>query len=37
MSPSIEVAPLSVSFHPSPTGAIPRFSIHMGSYQENGT
>src|SRR4029079_19775877 len=33
MSPSIEVAPLSVIFQPSPTSAKPRFSIHIGSYQ----
>ena len=37
MSPSIEVAPLSVSFQPAPTSANPRFSIHIGSYQLNGT
>ena len=37
MSPSIEVAPLSVIFQPSPISAKPRFSIHIGSYQLNGT
>ena len=36
-SPSIEVAPLSVIFQPSPISANPRFSIHIGSYQLNGT
>src|SRR5579864_1124694 len=35
--PSSEVAPSSVSFHPSPSGAKPRLSIHIGSYHENGT
>ena len=33
----IEVAPLSVIFQPSPISAKPRFSIHIGSYQLNGT
>ena len=37
MSPSMAVAPSSVIFQPSPSGAKPRFSIHMGSYQLNGT
>ena len=36
-SPSISVSPSSVSFHPSPAPANPRFSIHIGSYQLNGT
>ena len=35
--PSGPVAPDSVSFQPSPTSAKPRFSIHIGSYQLNGT
>ena len=35
--PSRDVAPASVSFHPSPSGANPRFSNHMGSYQLKGT
>src|SRR3954463_6068264 len=36
-SPSSSVTPASVSFQPSPSSAKPRFSSHMGSYQENGT
>ncbi len=36
-SPSSSVTPDSVSFQPSPSAAKPRFSSHMGSYQENGT
>ncbi len=36
-SPSSAVTPASVSFQPSPSSAKPRFSSHMGSYQENGT
>ena len=36
-SPVNEVLPSSVIFHPSPSGAKPRFSIHIGSYQLNGT
>lgn len=36
-SPSSSVAPDSVSFQPSPSAAKPRFSSHIGSYQENGT
>ena len=31
------VAPESVSFQPSFFSAIPRFSIHIGSYQLKGT
>ena len=31
------VAPASVSFQPSPSAQKPRFSNHIGSYQENGT
>ena len=37
MRPSIAVSPDSVSFQPSPSGANPRLSNHIGSYQENGT
>src|SRR2546426_3000074 len=37
MSPAGAVAPDSVSFHPSPSAQKPRFSSHIGSYQENGT
>ena len=37
MSPSIGVAPSSTSFQPLPSSAKPRFSSHIGSYQENGT
>src|SRR6478672_2603953 len=37
MSPSGPVAPDSVSFQPSPSAQKPRFSSHIGSYQENGT
>ena len=33
----VAVAPESVIFQPSPSGAKPTFSIHMGSYQLNGT
>ena len=36
-APSISVSPSSVIFQPSPSGAKPRFSIHIGSYQLNGT
>ena len=35
--PSMEVAPASVSFQPSPSSQKPRFSSHIGSYQLNGT
>src|SRR5262245_2030628 len=35
--PDIAVSPASVSFQPSPSGAKPRLSNHIGSYQENGT
>ena len=35
--PPIAVSPASVSFQPSPSGAKPRFSSHIGSNQENGT
>src|SRR3984957_8745375 len=35
--PSRAVAPESVSFHPSPSSAKPRFSSHIGSYHEKGT
>jgi hypothetical protein len=35
--PPISVSPASVSRHPSPAAAKPRFSSHIGSYQENGT
>ena len=35
--PPIAVSPASVSFQPSPSGAKPRFSNHIGSNQENGT
>src|ERR1700730_15458214 len=35
--PVIAVSPASVSFHPSPSGAKPKLSSHIGSYQENGT
>ena len=37
MRPPIAVSPASVSFQPSPSGAKPRFSSHIGSNQENGT
>src|SRR5690606_21218294 len=37
MSPSIAVAPASVSFQPSFSPQNPRFSSHIGSYQANGT
>ena len=37
MSPSRAVAPSYVIFQPSPSGAKPRFSIHMGSNQLKGT
>ena len=36
-SPWNDVLPSSVIFQPSPSAANPRFSIHMGSYQLNGT
>ncbi|CAM5617573.1 hypothetical protein SMICM304S_11482 [Streptomyces microflavus] len=36
-SPSSSVTPASVSFQPSPSPAKPRFSSHIGSYQEKGT
>src|SRR6202021_2761632 len=35
--PSSEVAPSSVSFQPSPSGANPKLSNHIGSYQLKGT
>src|SRR4029078_1561603 len=35
--PPIAVSPASVSFQPSPSGAKPKLSSHIGSYQENGT
>src|SRR4029079_9791243 len=35
--PVIAVSPASVSFQPSPSGAKPRLSNHIGSYHENGT
>ncbi len=35
--PVISVSPLSVIFQPSPLGAKPRFSSHIGSNQLNGT
>src|SRR6478735_9516932 len=37
MRPPMAVSPASVSFQPSPSGAKPRLSSHIGSYQENGT
>jgi hypothetical protein len=37
MSPSMAVAPDSVSFQPSPRSQKPRFSSHIGSYQLKGT
>src|SRR5690606_31421125 len=37
ISPSIAVAPDSVSFQPSPDSAKPRDSSHIGSNHENGT
>ena len=37
MRPPIAVSPASVSFQPSPSGAKPRFSSHIGSNHENGT
>ena len=37
MSPSSAVAPSWVIFQPSPSGAKPRFSIHIGSNQLKGT
>ena len=36
-SPSSWVTPSSTIFQPSPLGANPRFSSHIGSNQENGT
>src|SRR5699024_6331894 len=35
--PPSAVSPDSVSFHPSPSAANPRFSNHIGSNQEKGT
>jgi len=35
--PSMAVSPASVSRHPVPSSANPRFSSHIGSNQENGT
>ena len=36
-SPVRAVAPSSTIFQPSPSPVMWRFSIHMASYQENGT
>ena len=36
-SPERDVLPSSVIFQPSPSAAKPRFSIHIGSNQLNGT
>src|ERR1700730_13399513 len=36
MRPPIAVSPASVSFQPSPSGAKPRFSSHIGSNHQNG-